>query len=80
MQEKYQKECTCEVGPDGGDGPTMPPSKGADDEKENPPSDFSGCSVCPDGRPIGKPGAIVPIDIPDSPVPIETCEDLASAA
>eukprot|EP00980_Cylindrotheca_fusiformis_P024007 scaffold11353_cov132-Cylindrotheca_fusiformis.AAC.1 len=84
IQETYQTECFCEVGPDGGDNPTMPPSiEGEgddDDDEENPPSDFSGCSVCPDGRPIGKPEAIVPIDIPDSPVPIETCEDLASAA
>eukprot|EP00980_Cylindrotheca_fusiformis_P028747 scaffold22642_cov134-Cylindrotheca_fusiformis.AAC.2 len=80
MQEKYQKECTCEVTPDEGSNPTMPPSEEAVSDKENPPSDFSGCSVCPDGRPIGKPEAIVPIEIPDSPVPIETCQDLASAA
>eukprot|EP00980_Cylindrotheca_fusiformis_P026876 scaffold17809_cov115-Cylindrotheca_fusiformis.AAC.4 len=79
-QETYQTECICEVAPDGGDSPTMPPSKEAVDDKEDPASDSSGCSVCPDGRPIGKPAAIVPIEIPNSPVPIETCEDLASAA
>eukprot|EP00980_Cylindrotheca_fusiformis_P025764 scaffold14574_cov123-Cylindrotheca_fusiformis.AAC.1 len=79
-QETYRTECICEVTPDGGVSPTMPPSKEAVNEKENPESDSSGCCVCPDRRPIGKPAAIVPIEIPNSPVPIETCEDLASAA
>eukprot|EP00980_Cylindrotheca_fusiformis_P020884 scaffold7902_cov129-Cylindrotheca_fusiformis.AAC.1 len=80
-QETYRTECICEVTSDGGDNsPTMSPSKGAVNDKENQPDDSSGCSVCPDGRPIGNPEAIIPIEIPDSPVPIETCEDLASAA
>eukprot|EP00980_Cylindrotheca_fusiformis_P023360 scaffold10413_cov130-Cylindrotheca_fusiformis.AAC.4 len=82
-QETYQTECICDDSPDGGNGgnsPTMSPSKDAVNDKENPPSDSSGCSVCPDGRPIGNPEAIVPIEIPESPVPIETCADLASAA
>jgi hypothetical protein len=79
-RETYQLECACEIAAEGEDDPTSPPSKGGDDNGENPQSDVSGCSVCPDGSPIGNPENKVPIEIPDSPVPIDTCEDLASAA
>eukprot|EP00980_Cylindrotheca_fusiformis_P000626 scaffold157_cov116-Cylindrotheca_fusiformis.AAC.3 len=80
IQETYQTECTCEVIPDEGSNPTMPPSEEAVSDEENSPNDSSGCSVCPDGRPIGNPEDIIPFEIPNSPVHIETCEDLASAA
>jgi len=80
----FEQDCLCAIEGDQIDDqiiedPTSSPTTNSN-ETSSPPVEAGSCSICPDGGKIANPDIKIPIEIPDSPVPIETCRDLEASA
>lgn len=85
MRTIFELDCLCTAVLNEGDQTVQHPSSSpsgneAAEPSSTPPIGSESCSVCPNGGAISNPGALIPIDIPESPIPIETCKDLETAA